>query len=91
MQPAIEQGQIYGRLQVLSRIPDGRYRLRCRGCGDDGVIASATALQRGRLQMCWACVQSAKQKRKQPTSNGAAPARIRVRRDVDGWALPEAA
>ena len=87
----VQVGQVYGRLEVLNLIPDGRYRLRCRGCGDDGVIASQTALQRGRLQMCWACVQAAKNKRRHSTSNGGAPVPIRVRRDEHGWALREAA
>lgn len=90
MHPAIEPGQVYGKLEVLNRVPDGRYRLRCRGCGDDGVVASASALHRGRLTQCWACVQAAKRKRRQPTSNGIAPV-VRIRRDECGWALREAA
>lgn len=92
----IEAGHLFGRLEVLGRVPDGRYRLRCRGCGDDGVVASASALNRGRLTQCWNCVQEQRRKREQRDREAkrVAPRTVipfRTRRDDCGWALREAA
>ena len=89
----IVPGQLHGRLEVIERITDGRYRLKCRGCRYEGVILSRDALNRGRITQCWDCVQKQKESaRKRVTSRvTSVPVPIRVRKDEDGWTLREAA
>jgi hypothetical protein len=88
MQP-IEPGQLFGRLEVIEQVVDGRWRCKCRRCRYDGVIASEMALHRGRLVQCWDCVQAAT-KSKPHGVRQVAPV-VRVRKDEHGWAIPEAA
>jgi hypothetical protein len=60
MLPVIEPGRLFGRLRVLARVPDGRWRCVCQRCGNDGTVVSGLALLRGRTVQCWNCVQDVK-------------------------------
>jgi hypothetical protein len=84
-------GDVFGKLEVLSQVLDGRWRCRCRGCGNDGTVISAMALNRGSVRMCWDCTAEAKRSRPQSARPIVSVIPIRVRKDSYGWSIPEAA
>jgi hypothetical protein len=91
MQPAIEVGTLFGRLRTVERVTDGRWRCLCQRCGNDGVVASASALHGGRLRECWDCVQAAKKKRPQNVQPITSVKPSVARKDEHGWSIKEAA
>lgn len=87
----IQQGDVFGKLEVLERITDGRYRLRCQRCRKDGVIASGMALERGRLRECWDCTQETRRKSTATPKRAPSVKPSVAKKDDLGWSLPIAA
>jgi hypothetical protein len=87
---AVKVGQLFGRLEAVTQITDGRWRCKCLRCRKDGTIVSAPALQRGGVTLCWDCQIQVKARR-QSARPIASVKRSVARKDEHGWSLPEAA
>lgn len=86
----VKVGQVYGKLRVLAKNFDGRWRVQCLLCRSDSVLVSEQRLLRCRA--CYDCHQKAMDARaKQRPAPIQQPIPIRPKLDDMGWTIREAA